>query len=116
MRKLLLILLAVVCLLTLWGCKAQEEEQPDAETPKAELSEPYFTGKVLEKYENSFLAEVIAADSEGLAVGQQVVVNVNTLDCPKFAVGDLLTVAYDGKMTCSLPPQVVGTVIIRQNG
>ena len=111
MKKMLLILLALACLL-LCGCKAQEVEQPEEKKPEMEIAEPYFTGEVLEIYGESFLAKVTDTGSGFLAVGQEVVVHINALDCPDFAVGDSLTIAFDGKMTCSLPPQVVGVAIL----
>ena len=121
MRKILSILLVAVCLLALGGCKGQVAQTPetdpsDTKTPALTAPSPYFTGKVLEKFDGSFLAEVTDVGDGNLAVGQQVVVHINTPDCPEFAVGDSLTISFDGKMTCSLPPQVVGVAIIRNNG
>lgn len=119
MKKMLLLLLALACLLALIGCKGQVAEVPEtkpSEDQKVEMAEPYFTGKVLEKYDGSCLMEVTEAGSGLLAVGQEVVVHINAPECPDFVVGDTLTVTFDGKMTCSLPPQVVGVAILVKHG
>ena len=112
MRKILSILLVVTCLFMLGGCKGNVEEQQE----QRDILEPYFTGKVLEKYDESCLVEVTDAGNGNIAVGQQVVVHMNVPNCPDYAVGDLLTISFDGKMTCSLPPQVVGIAILVQHG
>ena len=121
MKKLLSFLLVVICILALGGCKGQLAQTPDSDptettSPALTVPSPYFTGKVLEKFDGSFLAEVTDVGDGNLAVGQQVVVHIDTPDCPDFAVGDSLTIGFDGKMTCSLPPQVVGVAILKNNG
>jgi len=120
-KKLVSILLCMICILVLGGCRGQVAQTPESDPtettqPVLRVPSPYFTGKVLEKFDGSFLAEVTDVGDGNLAVGQQVVVHINTPDCPDFAVGDLQTVSFDGKMTCSLPPQVVGVAIIKNNG
>ena len=120
-RNVLLILMVIVCLATLAGCKGQVAQLPETEPSETEkqevtMQEPYFIGKVLEKFDESCLMEVTEAGSGLVAVGQEVVVHINTTDCPDFAAGDILAVSFDGKMTCSLPPQVVGVAIIKDNG
>lgn len=118
-KALLLLLLA--CFVILVGCRGQVAELPTtepSETEKMEIvtSDPYFTGKVLEKYDGSCLMEVTGAGSGLMVEGQEVVVHMNIPDCPDYAVGDFLTIQFDGKMTCSLPPQIVGVAILDQNG
>lgn len=83
---------------------------------ESEMQDPYFTGKVLEKFDGSCLMEVTDAGNGVLSAGQQVVVHINAAECPDFATGDSLTVSFDGKMTCSLPPQIVGVAIIKNKG
>ena len=83
---------------------------------ESEMQDPYFTGIVREKYDGSCLMHVTGAGSGQLTVGQDVVVHMNIPDCPDFAVGEVLTIQFDGKMTCSLPPQVVGIAILVQHG
>lgn len=106
MKKIVAFALLAACILTLGGCRTNEEKQ--------DILDPYFTGKVLEKYDGSCLMEVTDVGSGCLAVGQQVVVHMNIENCPSYAIGDSLTICFDGKMTCSLPPQIVG-VAMRKN-
>lgn len=117
MKKNLVFLLVVVCLLSFVGCKASTEaQQPDtqpSQTQKSEydILEPYFTGKVLEKMDGSCLVEVTDTGNGNFAVGQQVLVHINMPGCPEYGVGASLIISFDGKMTCSLPPQIVGVNI-----
>lgn len=113
LRKRLLILLLAVCLLALAGCRAGTEQIPSTQPEQPqEITEPYFLGIVLEKYDESCLVEVTDVGNGNFAVGQQVVVHINVPDCPNFAAGDTLTIVFDGKMTCSLPPQIVCVAVI----
>ena len=104
MKRILTILLVAVCLAALVGCQAGSE-QPQQTQPAQpqEIQEPYFTGKVLEKYEDSCLVEVTDIGNGNFAVGQDVIVHMQNGD---FAVGDALIIVFDGKVTCSLPPQI----------
>lgn len=109
MKKRMSILLILICVFALGGCKEQAREGG------VDILNPYFTGKVLEKMDGSCLVEVTDAGNGNIAVGQQVMVHMNVPNCPDYAVGDLLTISFDGKMTCSLPPQIVGVSIVHVN-
>lgn len=105
-------------MLSFAGCMGRVAEEPEtepSEKTEVKIVEPYFTGKVIEQYDGSCLMEVTDVGSGCLAVGQQVVVHMNIPDCPDYAVGELLTVAFDGKMTCSLPPQIVGVAMTKND-
>lgn len=115
MKKIVSFVLTAAFILALGGCKGQEAQIPEKKKPEQSLPEPYFTGKVIEKYDGSCLMEVTDVGSGCLAVGQQVVVHMNIPDCPDYEVGSCLTIAFDGKMTCSLPPQIVGVAMTKNN-
>ena len=110
LKKILAMLLVAACVLALVGCKASaqpsQESQPQQSLP-VEITEPYFIGKVLEKYGDSCLLEVVDVGNGHFGVGQEIVAHMNVPDCPAYEVGDTLTIVFDGKVTCSLPPQIV---------
>ena len=111
MKKNLVFLLVVVCLLSFVGCKASVEVPEPSREEQRDILEPYFTGKVLEKMDGSCLVEVTDTGNGNFAVGQQVLVHINMPGCPEYGVGASLIISFDGKMTCSLPPQIVGVNI-----
>lgn len=117
MKKVFVLLLAVCLLLV--GCRegAQPEKTEPSETQDAgyDILEPYFTGTVTEKFDGGCLVKVTDIGNGNFAVGQDVEVHTDVPGCPDYQVGDSLTISFDGKVTCSLPPQVVCVSVIHVN-
>ena len=103
-RFLILILLLPLILI---AC-----DQPALQPPE---NSRCFSGKVIEINENSCLLEVTDSGDGCLEIGQQVIVATNISNCPRFQVGDSLTVYFDGKIAYSLPPQILGVSCIKRN-
>jgi hypothetical protein len=83
--------------------------EPKHETNEAMPSEYNFTGRILEKLEGeSYLVEVTDVGNGNFAVGNEVVVNSSMLS--NFQIGDMLNIQFDGKVTMSIPPQVVNVL------
>ena len=93
MKKALSVLLVLTCLLT--ACQLGS----GTETAR-------FTGKVLEKYDNGCLLEVVRDGNQGFSSGDMVMVNTQINSCPEYAVGDYLTITFDGVVAESYPPQI----------
>lgn len=106
MRKLALLLCLVLCLGMLYGCQAQ------GETPEFDILNPYFTGKVLEKFETSCLMEVTDMGNTGFAVGEKLIVNTDVPGCPEYKVGDQLRISFDGKVALSYPGQILNVYLV----
>lgn len=96
MKKIIALLLTLVCLATLVACNINDEK-----------GQPYFIGKVIEVYEESCLLEVTNNGNQHLASGDVVVVNTNIENCPTYAVGDFMRIEFDGTMAESYPPQIL---------
>ena len=103
MKKLAVWLLSLICLFALISCGAKKE--------KNDVLNPYFTGKVLEIYENSCLVEVTDTGNGNFFVGEKVVVHTDASNSPEYAVDDSLTISFDGKVALSYPPQIFATLI-----
>ena len=68
-----------------------------------------FNDEDLEKLEGeSYLMEVTDVGNGNFAVGNEVVVNSSMLS--NFQIGDMLNIQFDGKVTMSIPPQVVNVL------
>ena len=99
MKRLCAFIIAVICILSIVSCVPRNEE--------VDLSNPHFTGKVIEKYENSCLLEVTNTGNGQFFVGEKLIVNTNIENCPAYQAGDHLTVVFDGKVALSYPGQVL---------
>ena len=86
MKRILSVLLIIVCLVSLTACQASGQDKNSAR----------FVGKVLEKYETGCLVEVIDKGNNTFSVGDLISVNTNIATCPDYAVNDLLTITFDG--------------------
>ena len=123
MKKYLSIFLVLFCLFALCACKSTTPDPVPTTSPISSTSpdsqvdalKPYFTGKVLEIYDGTSLLEVTDGGNENFYIGMTVVVNTNVAKCPDFAVGDLLTVSFDGTVTLSLPPRVLNVFQISKS-
>ena len=99
MKRLLALILLLICAALFAACSAED--------PGSDILNPYFTGRVIEKYETSCLMEVTDTGNGNFFVGETLVVSTNIDKCPDFAVGDDLTVVFDGKVALSYPAQVL---------
>lgn len=100
MKKLISILLVLVCLVAICACQQKANEPLDTENP-------YFTGKVIKIEERGCLMEVTNTGNGNFYVGEQIIVNTNIEGCPNYKVGDHLRISFDGKVALSLPGQVL---------
>ena len=99
MKRLSGFVLAAICMLSLTSCAAKDEGR--------DILNPYFTGKVIEKYETACLLEVTDTGNGNFFVGETLIVNTNIEKCPDYEVGDHLTVVFDGKVALSYPGQIL---------
>ena len=99
MKRILLLALALIYMFTLVSCKSDDEGR--------DILNPHFTGKVIEKHENSCLLEVTDIGNGHLAMGSPVVVSTNIPNCPEYEVGDFLIIVFDGTVAESYPPQIL---------
>lgn len=95
MKKTGLIILCVCALFVLSSCA----ESGDV-TDKA-----YFCGRVVEIYEESCLVVVTDVGNGAFSVGAEAVIHTDTDG--RFLVGDVVKIAFDGKVAQSYPPQVM---------
>jgi hypothetical protein len=106
MKRFLARLLVVFCLFSLVACNLIGDDEG------RDILNPYFTGKVLEKYENSCLLEVTDTGNGNFFVGEKLVARTNIKNCPDYDVGDSLRISFDGKVALSYPAQVLNVYIV----
>lgn len=99
MKRIISVLLVLTFVFILVGCNLENEGEDMTNSP-------YFTGKVLEKYEGSCLLEVTDEGNAYMGIGNLVVVRTNIEKCPEYEVGDYLTITFDGRAAQSYPPQI----------
>ncbi len=92
MKRILNVIVIFVCISVLFACDSHKA---------------HFTGKVLEKYENSCLIEVTNNGNQSLKAGDIIVVSNNIDNCPDYSVGDFLKITFNGEMADSYPPQII---------
>ena len=112
MKKTAALFLCLVCLLSLFACRADL----DAGDEGQDILNPYFTGRVIEAYENGCLLEVTDAGNTQLTVGERAHVNTDVLNCPAYGAGDYLTVSFDGVVAESYPLQILNVYIVSKAG
>ena len=99
MKRRFVILLTAICALIFASCAAED--------PGHDILNPYFTGRVIEKYENNCLLEVTDIGNGNFFVGERLIVTTDIENCPDYEPGDCLTVVFDGKVALSYPGQVL---------
>lgn len=77
-----------------------------------DILDPYFTGKVIEKYETSCLLEVIDIGNHNFAIGDKVIANTNVKNCPEYKVGDQLKISFNGIVSETYPVQINKVYIV----
>ena len=93
------------------GYKGDEttSSKPESDESKKPSSEYNFTARLLEKTaDSSYLMEVTDVGNGNFAIGNEVVVISDMLS--HFNIGDTLNIQFDGKVTMSIPPQVVNVL------
>lgn len=100
MKKYISILLILTFVFVISSCEMNEGGTDMDE------NNPYFIGKVVEKYESSCLLEVTDIGNGHFYEGGLVVVHTNVKSCPEYSIGDNLLISFDGRAAQSYPPQV----------
>ena len=114
MKRIAVFFLALLCILVFASCKAEDnsggaqtENEAEYENENKNEYEYYFSGKVVEVYEDSCLLEVTDTGNGNFTLNDKIIVNTNIDKCPKYDAGDVLTVSFDGKVALSYPAQVL---------
>ena len=108
MKRAFILILALLCALSLIACSKDRGGKGDTNGAGDEaLGDYYFSGKVIEIYETRCLLEVTDTGNGNFTVGDSIVVNTSIENCPKYDIGDTLTVVFDGKVALSYPAQVL---------
>ena len=104
MKKLLTIVLALLCVAMFVSCK---QNRGEAES----FGPAYFAGEVLEVYEESFLVEI--SDMENCYFSDEKV-HVRDINAKEnYAVGDQVKIQYGGVFPQFAPPQVGAESIVK---
>lgn len=93
------------------GYKGDEttSSKPESDESKKPSSEYNFTARLLEKTaDGSYLMKVTDVGNGNFAIGNEVIVSSDMLS--HFNIGDTLNIQFDGKVTMSIPPQVVNVL------
>lgn len=93
------------------GYKGDEttSSKPESDESKKPSSEYNFTAKLLEKTADGvYLMKVTDVGNGNFAIGNEVIVSSDMLSY--FNIGDTLNIQFDGKVTMSIPPQVVNVL------
>ena len=121
MKRITALALLLVCLLLVVSCAENQNsntndgvgEDMNAVEHEA-ITQPFFSGKVLEVYEGRALIEVTNGGNQEIPVGEKYVVNTNIEGCPEYEVGDYLRVIFDGKVALSYPGQILSVYEIQK--
>ena len=100
MKKALALILSLFCVFSLVACATDSDSGNDI------INQPYFYGKVVEKYDKSCLVEVTDKGNQYFSVGDLISVSTNIESCPEYAVGDALRIVFDGSVAESYPMQI----------
>ena len=97
MKKMIVLVLALVCVLGLVGCNSKNYED-----------KPQVVGSIKEIHDGYIL--IATSTTEGHPYGASFDVSINTKDCDEIpdslAIGDEIIIYYDGKMATSDPAQI----------
>lgn len=101
MKKLIVIILALVCVLGLCACNSNKD------IPFDETNAAFFTAKVTEVYDNYLLVEVTDKGNSSFSVGTSVEVSTNVTSadgCPTFVADEYARIEFDGVVLEKYPP------------
>lgn len=104
MKKLLYLVLTLLCMAAFVSCKQDNGEELD-------FSPAYFTGEVMEIYEESILVKIIDKGNSSFFDEQVHVRDVNAK--ANYTVGDQLKILYGGIFPQFDPPQVGAESIVK---
>ena len=101
MKRYLVLLLAVFCVLGLMACGAKESEGPPY----------YFIGEVTEIYESEgkFLVKVV--DYGNYKFRSKYVIIHETANCPDYTIGDHFLLEFNGLFLETDPPQLKNAIV-----
>lgn len=106
MKKLIALVLALVCVLVLVGCSKNFEDKPTV------------IGSIKEIYDDHIL--IATSTTEGYPYGASVDISISTKDCNEIynplTVGDEIIVYYDGNIAESEPAQINTVYAIKLKG
>ena len=96
MKKYVVLMLAVLCVLTFAACNKAEQEGPPY----------YFIGEVTEIYEadGKFLVKVI--DYCNYKFNSEYVIIHEAVDGPDYTIGDRFRIEFNGLFLETVPPQL----------
>ena len=101
MKKLIALVLAVICVLGLCACNSKKD------IPFDETNAAFFIAKVTEVHENYLLVEVTDKGNSSFSVGTTVEVSttVTSADgCPKFVADEYARIEFNGVVLEKYPP------------
>lgn len=106
MKKQLSFLLCIALLIVaLTACTAPQNGTA--------IVDSHFSGRITEVRDSAYLLEVTDVGNQH-GIGNPVIVNV--YETPVYAVGDTLTVTFDGIVAKSYPPQIMNATSIKKVG
>lgn len=109
MKKILSLILAVLCLVMLSACGINDGGAQNNAKPA------YIVGEVIEIYESSCLIEVTdEGNYGGLPTGTPVYITTKVDNCPEYVIGDYLHIEFDGTVAESYPPQILHVLHIKK--
>lgn len=104
-KRAMAVILSFLCLGGLFGCANENVRQENN-------GQFYFTGKIIERKENTLLVEVTDSGSSGISVATQASVSTKVVSadgCPEVSDGEYIRIVFDGKVLETYPVQL-GTV------
>lgn len=117
MKKLLSLVMVLVCILALSGC--DNEASNDSSDANGQT---YFNATVLELNDGSVKVECTQSFDSGISVGEEIFVSTDVVAAsgvPELAIGDGIRVVFNGDIMESYPLQI-GTVfavyLLDENG
>ncbi len=110
MKKIIPLIFALICLVTLIACDTNGDESSQNNAQPA-----YFVGEVIEIYDAGCLVEVTdEGNYGGLKVGATVQITTDVENCPEYGIGNHLRVTFDGNVAESYPPQILHVISIEK--
>jgi len=100
MKKLIALVLGLVCVLGLVGCNEAKENENDVNA--------VFQGKIIEINDGTMLVEPLQGYPEAAHCELVSVVIQNMTSSSKPEVGDIVEITYNGSMTEEAPPSPNG--------
>ena len=101
MKKLIVFVLALVCVLGLCACNS------NIDIPFDETNVAFFTVKVTEVYDNYLLVEVTDKGNSSFSVGTSVEVSTSVTSadgCPNFVADEYARIEFNGVVLEKYPP------------